>query len=64
MKNVLTSRFAKLHDARLQRDEQGLTMLAYALGAALIVAPIAILTFEFSNQAATDAEAIVDAAIV
>ena len=63
MKTVLTSRFAKLHDAKLQRDEQGLTMLAYALGAAVIIVPIAALTFEFSNQAANDAEAVVDAAI-
>ncbi len=63
MKTVLTSRFVKLHDAKLQRDEQGLTMLAYALGAALIVVPLAGLMFAFSNDTVTEAEAIVDAAV-
>ena len=63
MKTVLTSRFVKLHDAKLQRDEQGLTMLAYALGAAIIVVPLAGLMFAFSNETVTEAEAIVDAAV-
>ena len=63
MKNVLTSGFVQLHDAKLQRDEQGLTMLAYALGAALIVVPLAGLMFAFSNDTVTEAEAIVDAAV-
>ncbi len=63
MKTVLTSRFVKLHDAKLQRDEQGLTMLAYALGAAIIVVPLAGLMFAFSNDTVTEAEAIVDAAV-
>jgi Flp pilus assembly pilin Flp len=63
MKTVLTSRFVKLHDAKLQRDEQGLTMLAYALGAAIIVVPLAGLMFAFSNDTVSEAEAIVDAAV-
>ena len=63
MKTVLTSRFVKLHDAKLQRDEQGLTMLAYALGAAIIVVPLAGLMFAFSNETVSEAEAIVDAAV-
>ncbi len=63
MKTVLTSRFVKLHDAKLQRDEQGLTMLAYAMGAAIILVPLAGLMFAFSNDTATEAEAVIDAAI-
>lgn len=63
MKTVLTSRFVKLHDAKLRRDEQGLTMLAYALGAAIIVVPLAGLMFAFSNDTVSEAEAIVDAAV-
>ena len=38
-------------------------MLAYALGAAIIVVPLAGLMFAFSNDTVTKAEAIVDAAV-
>ncbi len=43
MKNLATKAIVKLHDRKLQhdlrRDEEGLTMLAYALGAAIVIVP-------------------------
>ena len=50
----------KLHDheARrdIRRDEEGLTMLAYALGAAVIIVPLASAIFLFANGAVDDAD--------
>ncbi len=67
MRNFLSTGFVKLRDRRMQRqlhqDEEDLSLLAHALGAAVIVAPIAILLLSFGQDAVTDAEAAVDAAI-
>ncbi len=57
----------KIHDRKLQndlrRDEEGLTMLAYALGAAIVIVPLAILVVGFGTKAVNDAGAIVDTAL-
>jgi hypothetical protein len=67
MKNLALKTIVKLQDRKMQlqiqRDEEGLTMLAYALGAAVIIVPLAAAVFAFGNDAATDAGAVVDAAI-
>ncbi len=60
MSNLLTRWFVKVHDARLQclhGDSQGLTVLAYVIGAAGIVLPLAIIMFLFGQDAADKAEA-------
>ena len=44
-------------------DEAGLSLLAYALGAAVIVAPLVILLLPVVQDAVTEAEAGVDAAL-
>ena len=41
----------------LDRDEDGLSLVAYALGAAFIVVPLAIALFLFGQQASTRADA-------
>ncbi len=48
---------------RLSRDETGLTMLAYALGAAVVVVPMAVAFTLFGVDAVTGAEAAVDGAM-
>ncbi len=48
---------------RLSRDETGLTMLAYALGAAVIVVPMAVAFALVGVDAGTGAEAAVEGAI-
>ncbi|MCZ6707814.1 MAG: hypothetical protein O7A71_07710 [Chloroflexi bacterium] len=48
---------------RLSRDENGLTMLAYALGAAVIVVPLAVAITLFGVDAVNGAGATVDGAI-
>lgn len=57
----------RLHDAKLrrdfQRDEEGLTMLAYALGAAVIIVPLAAAVLTLGNSAVTDAGVKLDAAL-
>ena len=49
----------RLHDRKLRRDlkrdEEGLTMLAYALGAAVIIVPLAAAVFAFGQSAVNDA---------
>ncbi len=49
--------FCSLHDrlAVGARDERGLTMLAYALGAAVIIVPIALAMTGFGGGVATEA---------
>ena len=67
MKTLLNTTVIKLHDHKLQRDlkrdEEGLTMLAYALGAAVIIVPLAAAVLAFGNSAVTDAGVKVDAAL-
>ena len=57
----------RLHDRKMQRDlkrdEEGLTMLAYALGAAVIIVPLATAVFAFGMDAVNDAGAKVDGAL-
>jgi Flp pilus assembly pilin Flp len=57
----------RLHDAKLRRDlrrdEEGLTMLAYALGAAVIIVPLAAAVLTLGNSAVTDAGVKLDAAL-
>ncbi len=48
---------------RLSQDETGLTMLAYALGAAVIVVPLAVAFTLFGVEAVNGADAAVDGAI-
>ena len=67
MKNLATKAIVKIHDRKLQndlrRDEEGLTMLAYALGAAIVIVPLAILVVGVGTKAVNDAGAIVDTAL-
>ena len=55
----MTKFIVKLHDRKarydLRRDEEGLTMLAYALGAAVIIVPLAGLVLAFGTSAVSDA---------
>ena len=67
MTNLTQKLVVRLHDAKIQRDlrrdEEGLTMLAYALGAAVIIVPLAAAVLAFGNSAVTDAGVKVDAAL-
>ena len=53
--------FVKYHDwqarRRFESDEEGLSLVAYALGAAFIVVPMAIALFLFGQQATGRADA-------
>lgn len=63
---MITKIYAKYQDRKfraLNRDEGGLSLLAYALGAAVIVAPLAILLLSFGQGAVTSAETKVASAI-
>ena len=42
------------HACTLITDKEGLTILAWALGAALVVAPLTVALFAFSNDAVDD----------
>ncbi len=68
MKNLATKAIVKIHDRKLQndlrRDEAGLTMLAYALGAAVVIVPLAILVVGFGTKAVNEAGVVVDGAII
>ncbi len=59
MRNRTTKLFVKYDDWRqgrtLDRDEAGLSLVAYALGAAFIVVPMAIALFLFGQQASSRA---------
>ena len=52
--------FVKYHDwqarRRFDRDEEGLSLVAYALGAAFIVVPMAIALFIFGQEATSRAD--------
>ncbi len=67
MKSITQHIAVRLHDRKLQRDlkrdEQGLTMLAYALGAAVIIVPLAAAVFAFGQDAVNDAADKVDTAL-
>ncbi len=67
MTNLTRKIVVRLHDARLQhdlkRDDEGLTMLAYALGAAVIIVPLAAAVLTLGTRTVTDAEVKLDAAI-
>ncbi len=67
MTNLTQKIVVRLHDARLRRglrrDEDGLTMLAYALGAAVIIVPLAAAVLAMGNSAVTDAGVKLDAAL-
>ena len=63
-----TQRIAvRMHDHKLQRDlrrdEEGLTMLAYAVGAAVIIVPLAAAVFASGQDAVNNAGDKVDAAL-
>ena len=62
MRNRAIQAFAKYDDWRYQRrdlnaDEEGLSLVAYALGAAFIVVPMAIALFLFGQQTTNRANA-------
>ena len=61
MQSRVTRACATYHDWRLrgqlQRDEAGLSLVAYALGAAFIVVPMAIALFLFGQQTTDRASA-------
>ncbi len=61
MRLRVTQTFVKYHDwqarRRFERDEEGLSLVAYALGAAFIVVPMAIALFLFGQQATGRADA-------
>jgi hypothetical protein len=47
----------------VSQDEDGLTMLAYALGAGAVLAPLALAIFGFGVDVSNNAEAVVEAAV-
>ncbi len=58
MQHRANQAFVKYQDWQLRRlrdDEAGLSLVAYALGAAFIVVPLAIALFLFGQQASTRA---------
>ena len=67
MKNLLNTTAIKLHDHKLQRDlkrdEEGLTMLAYALGAAVIIVPLGGAVLAFGESTVTKAGVEVDSVL-
>ncbi len=60
----MKSVFAALHTRALAQDEKGLTILAYALGAAAILVPMSAAMYLFGTNMASDASDIVDNAIL
>jgi Flp pilus assembly pilin Flp len=67
MRHLTDRVLVKLHDRKLQqdlhRDEEGLTMLAYAMGAAVIVVPLAIAVFALGDGAVEEASDRIDGAL-
>ena len=61
MRTRINQTFVKYHDWQARRqftsDEEGLSLVAYALGAAFIVVPMAIALFLFGQESATRADA-------
>ena len=60
MQSRIAEMFVTFHDRRLRQqvndDEQGLSLVAYALGAAFIVVPMAIALFVFGQQSTARAD--------
>ena len=48
---------------QLRDEEQGLSMLGYAIGAAAVVVPAAIIMIGFGDGAVEDASTVLDAAL-
>ena len=68
MRNLASKAMVKFQDysyrlSDLRQDDEGLTLVAYALGAAIIIAPIAILMAGFGDDAVTDAQTKLDGAL-
>ena len=67
MRHLTDRVLVKLHDRKLQqdlhRDEEGLTMLAYAMGAAVIVVPLAIAVVALGDGAVKEASLRIDGAL-
>jgi hypothetical protein len=61
MRTACLSLYARMVIA--SQDESGLTMLAYALGAAVVIAPLAVAIWGFGTETATNAQDVVEAAI-
>lgn len=59
--DLLLRATARVHT--LRRDDDGLTILAYALGAAIVVVPLAFAMFGFGDSSVDGAQNAVDAAI-
>ena len=64
MRNLGTKLYVKAQDWRLQRDEEGLTILAYALGAAFVVIPLAAAMILFGQSASDKASADLAALVI
>ena len=52
--------YAYCRALQLRNEEQGLSMLGYAIGAAAVVVPLAILLIGFGDGAVEDATAAID----
>ena len=63
MKTLVKLQDRRAHIGALREDEQGLTLVAYALGAAIIVVPLALLLVTFGSDAVGSAETAVDGAL-
>ncbi len=65
MADACTRGLVRFHDEalRARRDEAGLTMLAYALGAAVIIVPLAGALLLFGGDTVTEAGNRVDGVI-
>ncbi len=61
--NLLLGALSRVQARRLREDEEGLSLLAYALGSAVIVAPLVMVLLPVVQDATTAVEDAVDAAI-
>ena len=61
--NLLLGALSRVQARRLREDEEGLSLLAYALGSAVIVAPLVIVLLPVVQDSTTAVEDAVDAAI-
>ncbi len=64
MRTSATRMLVKYQDRRYRmQDESGLTLLAYALGAAFIVIPLAVALIFFGDSAVEEADAGIDSTL-